>query len=124
VQLGPREQVLRPDSLNGSIAQFELADGLTKKRGLARLGLDHQQTERRDRDLQGNRGRPTSRTDIEQARVRAEMGPVSVGASEMARHNERLDEQAVNRLVWSILQREGSKIDLLVPELEQAVVGR
>ena len=105
MQLGPREQVLRPDSLNGSIAQFELADSLTKKRGLARLGLDHQEIKRGDRNLQGNRGRPASRADIEQARVRAEVGPVSmtVGASEMARHNERLDEQAVNRLVWSIL---------------------
>ena len=49
---------------------------------------------------------------------------MTVRAAEVTRHNQRLDEQPVNRLVWSILEREGGKVDLLVPELEQAIVGR
>ena len=49
---------------------------------------------------------------------------MTMGPAKMARHNQRLDEQPVNRLVWSVFQRKGSEIDLLVPEFEQAIVGR
>ena len=57
--------------------------------------------------------------------MRAKAGAVSMtmGAVDVARRNQRLDEKPVDSLVWRVFQREGREIDLLVPELEQAVVG-
>ncbi len=126
VQFGPCKQVLSPDGFNGGIGQVEMPDSLTEKRRLTRLRLDHDETERGNRDLERNRRRPPARTNVEQARMRAEVGTLSVtvGAAKMAGHDEGLDEQPVNRLVWGVLQRERGEIDLLVPELEQAIVGR
>lgn len=48
---------------------------------------------------------------------------MAVGAMEVARGNQRLDQEPVDGLVWSVLQRERREVDLLVPELEEAVVG-
>ena len=60
--------------------------------------------------------------------MRSKMGAVDMSVSmravEVARCNQRLDEQPVDRLVWGVLQRERGEIDFLVPELEEAVVGR
>ena len=126
VQFGPRKQVLSPDGFNGGLGQVQMPDGFPEKRRLARFRLDHNETERGNGDLEGNRRRPSARSDIEQARVRAEVGPLSMtmGPAKMPRHNQRLNEQPVNRLVWGVFQRKGGKIDLLVPELEQAIVDR
>ena len=126
MQFGPRKQVLSPDGFNGGVGQVEMPDGFPEKRRFAGFRLDHYETERGNRDLEGNRRRPPARPDVEQARVRAEVGPLSVTvrAAEVARRDQRLDEQPVNRLVWSVFQREGGEIDLLVPEFEQAIVGR
>ena len=60
VQFGPGEQVLRPHRLHGRVGQLEMADGLAKKGRLPRLGLDHDQMERGNRDLHGDRRRPSS----------------------------------------------------------------
>ena len=46
------------------------------------------------------------------------MGPVEVPGGDQG-----LDEQAVDGLVWSVLERERREIDFLVPELEEAEVG-
>ena len=49
--------------------------------------------------------------------------PVSWGPVEVARGNQWLNKQTVDGFVWGVFQGEGGEVDLLVPELEQAVIG-
>jgi len=128
VQLRPCQEILRPDGLDRGVGQVEVAGRFPKKRGLSGLGFHHHQLQRRNRDLQGNGRRPPAGPDVEQAGMRSKMGAVDMSVSmravEVARCNQRLDEQPVDRLVWGVLQRERGEIDFLIPELEEAVVGR
>ena len=48
---------------------------------------------------------------------------VAVGSAEVTRRDKGLNQQPVDSIVWRVLQRECGEIDLLVPELEQPVVG-
>ena len=102
-----------------------MTDGLAEERRLARFRLDHEDVQRGDGDLQRDCRRPAPGANVEQARVQAKLRPVTlaVDAVEVARRDERLDEQPVDGFVRGVLQREGREIDLFVPKLEQAVVG-
>jgi len=60
MQFGPCEQVLRPDRFYGGVGEVQMTNRLTKERGLARLGLHHDQMERWNGDLQRNRRRSPS----------------------------------------------------------------
>ena len=52
------------------------------------------------------------------------MRAVAVSAVEVARSNQRFDQEPVDGFVGRILQRERGEIDLFVPELEEPVIGR
>ena len=99
-----------------------MADGFAQERRFSRLRLDHEQTQRRDGDLQGDGRRAAARADVEQARVRAKVRAVTAGAQEVACGNERFDEQPIDGLIWRVVQRERGEIDLFVPEFEQPVI--
>ena len=99
-----------------------MADGFAQESRLARFRLDHEQAQGRDRNLQRDGRRAAARADVEQARVGAKVRAVPPGALEVARGNERFDEQPVDGLIWRVVQRERGEIDLLVPEFEEPVV--
>ena len=108
------------------VGEVQLPDGFPQERRLARLRLDHQQRSDGMASLERDCRRPAARTDVEHARVRTECGARGHGRAmpvEVAGHHQRLDKQPVDGLVWGVLQREGGEVDLLVPELEQTVVG-
>lgn len=126
VQFGPGEQVLGPRGLDGRVAQIEVADRFAEKGRFPRLRFNHQQLNSWGRELEGNGGRPPARSDVEHVGVRTDLrvtDAVAMRTVEQPRGDERLNQEAVDRLVWRVDQRKGCQIDLLIPELEQAVVG-
>lgn len=49
--------------------------------------------------------------------------PAGLRAVQMACSHQGLDEKPIDGLVWRVRQGERRQVDLLMPELEQAVVG-
>jgi len=101
-----------------------VANGFPQKRRLPGLRFHHHEVQGWNGNLQGDSRRPAAGPDVEQARVRTEVRPVAVSTMEVARGNQWLDQEPVNGFVWSVFQRERGEVDLLVPEFEEAVVGR
>lgn len=78
------------------------------------------------RKLERNGRGAASRSDVEHPGMRPKLRlavSVAVRAMEQACSDQWLDEEAINGLVWRIDERESRQVDLLIPELEQAVIG-
>jgi hypothetical protein len=77
------------------------------------------------REFERNGWGSTSRSDVEHAGMRVNLDvPVSLSARPLkqASGDKWLNKEPINGRVWHIDQRKSSQIDLLIPELKQAVV--
>lgn len=127
VQFGTRQQVLGPGGFDNGVGEIQLPDGFSKECRLPRLGLDHRQRKRRDCDLHRDGRRAASRPDVEHSRMWRQPRPVRPAVTmrplEVLGGDQRLDQQPVDGLVRRVFQRESREVDLLVPGLEETVVG-
>ena len=125
VKLGPCKEVLRSHGLHRGVREVELAGRLAKERRFAGLGLHHHQRKRRNGDFQRDGRRAAAGPDVEQAGMRAKTRPLSlrVRPVEVPGRDQRLDEQPIDGLIRGVFQGKRGEIDLLVPDLEQAVIG-
>lgn len=115
VKLRPRQQFFETRGLDVDIDETEIADGLPQKNRLSGFRLHQAKVQRgRSGELQRNRRRPASGTDVQRA--------PRVG-SDVPRGDDRLDQEPIDRVVLTTRgQPKRREIDLCVPLREQRIV--
>lgn len=113
-KIRPICHVFGPLRFYENILESERPDSFPQERGLSALRLDHRQLTPGFGDLQRNRWRSTSGSDVDPGRP---------GWIEMSGGSERLDQQAIECVVGRIVNRNSRQVNRFVPASKEREVG-
>src|SRR6266508_5147191 len=106
IDVSPKWQILESSREHFGAFQLKLAHGLTQKRRLPLLRLNHRQVQSRPSNLERESRRTAARSQIE---------PSEPTVHNERRSRQRLDKQAIEGLVGWLGERKGSEVDSCVP---------